>query len=57
MTREAIAHSEHLRQLARDHHHSSAGGRDLVHELVDLDLGPDVYTARGLVENEDPGAG
>ena len=51
-----VAHAEHLGQIAGDHQHREALPRQLVHELVDLDLGADVDAARRLVEDQEPGS-
>ncbi len=52
---DAVAHAQHLGQLAGDHEDAQALLGQLAHEPVDLGLGADVDAARGLVDDEQPG--
>ena len=47
-----VAHAEDFRQLRRNHQNADAALGKLAHELINLELGPDVDTARRLVEND-----
>ena len=49
----AVAHAEHLRQLAGDHQDGEALAGEPAHQGVDLGLGADVDAARRLVHDED----
>ncbi len=54
---EAVGDAQQLGHLRRDHDHALAFGGQLRDEGVDLVLGTHVDAARGLVEDEDFGAG
>ena len=53
---DAVAHAQHLGQVAGDHDDRAAGGGDGVDELVDLDAGADVDAAGRLVQQQHAGA-
>ncbi len=49
-----VAHADQLLDLRGDHQDGGAVGRELVDDLVDLELGADVDAAGGLVQDEEP---
>ena len=46
----AVRHAENFGQFARHHQHGPALCGDLVDDVVDLYLRPDIDSARGLIE-------
>ena len=50
---DAIAHTENLRHLRRDHEDSGAPGRETRNQAMDLGLRSHIDAARGFVEDQD----
>ena len=50
---DAVAHSENLRKLGRDHQDSRALRGKIAHQCVDLGLRADVNPLRRLIQDED----
>ena len=47
-----VAHTEHLRQLGRDHHHGLARRHQIVDDTVNLVLGAHIDTSCRLIQNQ-----